>query len=91
MLNIKVTYFLSDAGKNFFTLWFNKVAEITGQQDGFIDIDSQLDDEGNPTLYLNFECSDKLNLWRVNPLHDILVSEIESYFVKPREATIIET
>ncbi|HEL2929505.1 TPA: aldo/keto reductase [Legionella pneumophila] len=90
MIDITVTYFLNAAGKMVFQHWFDKVAYLTRQQDGFISITNELDGFANPLVHLKFENQAKLNIWASSQQHDNLVLEIEKYFIKPQEAKFME-
>lgn len=84
MLKITVKYFLNTDGINYFPQWYAEVAELTAQQDGFIKIDCDVNQE-NPIVYLYFEDEDKLNNWAETNLHDYLMKKIEGFCISPEE------
>jgi len=88
MIDITVKYFLNTAGKMVFQRWFDEVASLSRQQDGFISISSEFDEFNNPLVHLKFENEDKLNIWAGSKPHDKLVLEIEKYFIKPQEVFV---
>lgn len=84
MLHLKVTYFLSDHGKQYFPHWFDKVHKISALQDGFISIKYE-QEQDIFIVYLVFESESKLDKWINQPQHDQLTTDIEKYFVRPLE------
>ena len=91
MRHVMVKYFLNIEGKELFPQWFDKVADISSQQNGFVSIRSEFDEDTNQVVYLVFENQDKLSEWANTETHDRLALEIEPYFKKPKEVVRWET
>lgn len=84
MLNIKVTYFLSEKGQYYFPTWYEEVLAITSQQVGFQAMRVEYN-ENNPTVFLSFENKELLDQWRIHPKHDELVGKLAGYLIRPKQ------
>jgi len=80
---VTVKYFLTEDGKIYFKNWIEKVHSESLKQEGFISLDSQCDEKGNPIASLRFLNENLLAAWSSTSQHDELVNDIEQYCIKP--------
>ena len=91
MLKLRIKYFLSEEGMQYFPIWYEELAETTAKQDGFLGISLAKDKSNQPIIHLQFETSVKSNKWAESDTYNAYLSMIEIYFTQPQEAAIEET
>ena len=89
MLKIKVKYFLSREGLNYFPTWYDEVLNMTATQDGYENMFLEMHGS-NPVVFLYFENLQKLEKWASTQIHNDFVANIEKYFISPQEVELDE-
>ena len=84
MIKLKVTYYLTPEGLEYFPQWYGEVSEEASQQPGFQSI--AYEKIGDTLLVcLCFQNEPMLDLWRDKDSHEALVGKIAPYFAQPPE------
>ncbi|MFT3741536.1 MAG: hypothetical protein QM752_02515 [Gammaproteobacteria bacterium] len=91
MVVVHVKHYLNNNGILFFNEWFINISKILKSQDGFISIGYGQDKKNIScmSVLLKFENEEKLSIWGKSRLHDLEVSKLDPYRIRPYEATRI--
>lgn len=90
MLEVKITYFLSNEGADYFPHWYAEVYAIASQQQGFSSMKVEYN-ATTPTVYLNFQNYETLALWKKHPEHDELVEKINHFCTQAKHVEVTES
>lgn len=84
MLKLKVTYYLTPEGLEYFPVWYSEVLDEANQQPGFQRISYEKIGD-TFVVCLCFQNEPMLDLWRDKDSHEALVAKIAPYFAQPPE------
>ena len=80
---IHVKNYISPKHESQFDDWFSRLKNLVQSHDGFVDLvnEKTFDANDNLTAYMKliFASEEQLDVFRNNPMHDIMLEELDNY------------